>query len=89
MNGVHVQHLDEKGRRGVIATAAVEEEYQLLVDVPAHLILSVDMAWAHATHDHHLREVLVANGEFAKVRLFEAGSLFSHVKVYRHPEGQF
>ena len=66
-NGVQIQDLDPKSSRGVVATAEAEDEGHLFVDVPSSLVLSVDTAWAHAKHDRHLREVLEANGEFAKV----------------------
>ena len=67
MNGVEIQHLDTKSGRGLVATAEADDEGHLFLDVPSGLILNVSTAWAHAKHDRHLREVLEANGEFAKV----------------------
>ena len=67
LNGVQIQDVETTGRRGVVATAEAKDEGHLLVNVPSSLVLNVETVWAHAKHDRHLREVLKANGVYAKV----------------------
>lgn len=54
-------------------------DHNVLVKVPSDLILSLEMVQERCKYDQHLREVLEAVGDFAKVRPLP--SLYLHLLV--------
>ena len=46
---------------------ARDPQNSVLMKIPNDLILSLENVWIYAKADHHLREVLEAVGEFARV----------------------
>ena len=54
---------------GLIATAERKGTESLLMTVPKDLILSLENVWILAKADKHLREVLEAVGDYARVSL--------------------
>lgn len=70
-HGVKISSLpDSKGSR-VVATAEHTEEGAILMRIPQELVLSLEKVWIYAKSDHHLREVLEATGDYARVLCFE------------------
>ena len=69
-SGVEVRDLECGRGRGIIATSPAKEEGTLFVNVPSGLVLNVKTVWSHAKLDKRLRQVLEANGDFAKVCTF-------------------
>ena len=74
LNGVKISESPEtlelsnsKGS-GVFATQNKPVNGAVLMTVPKELILSLDNVWIYAKSDRHLREVLEAVGEYARVQ---------------------
>ena len=65
-NGISVDAIPSKGT-GLVVTASVAEKAPLML-VPKDLILSLEQVWIHAKADRHLREVLEAMGDYARVK---------------------
>lgn len=66
-DGVKVSSLPAGKGSGVVATAAHSEDGAILMRVPQELVLSLGNVWMYAKSDQHLREVLEATGEYARV----------------------
>ena len=64
--GITVADLAAKGY-GLIVTTERTEENAVLITVPKDLILSLENVWILAKADKHLREVLDAVGDYARV----------------------
>ena len=95
LNGVEIRDLGSKGR-GLVATKKAKEEGICFVNVPSSMVLSKDTIWEYAKSDKHLREVLEASGDFAKVRIefplrmplsftYEVDTSRSHSHFSSHP----
>ena len=65
-NGISVRAIPSRGT-GLAVTASVAEKAPLML-VPKDLILSMEQVWIHAKADRHLREVLEAMGDYARVK---------------------
>lgn len=65
-NGISAHAIPSRGT-GLAATASIAEKTPLML-VPKDLILSLDNVWIHAKADRHLRQVLEAMGEYARVK---------------------
>lgn len=66
-HGVRICSLpDSKGSR-VVATAEHAEEGAILMRIPQELVLTPEKVWTYAKSNHHLREVLEATGDYARV----------------------
>lgn len=70
-HGVKISSLPDGKGSGVVATAEHTEEGTILIRVPQELVLSLENVWMYAKSDHHLREVLEATGDYARVLYFE------------------
>lgn len=71
--GVGIQHLTDHGidkGSAIVAKQDIggEEEEQQLMIVPKDMILSLEAVERYAKSDQHLREVVEAVGDYAKVR---------------------
>lgn len=72
-DGVAIERLTDHGidkgsavvAKGELTGKGGEEQ---LMSVPKDMILSLEAAWNYAKSDKHLREVLEAMGDFARVR---------------------
>ena len=64
--GIAVTDIPSRGY-GLIVTAEKDEESAVLVTVHKDLILSLENVWVLAKADQHLREVLHAVGDYARV----------------------
>ena len=67
LNGIEISKLPGSKGFGILAKQDVTEENAILMTVPKDLILSLNNVWLYAKSDYHLREVLEAVGDFAKV----------------------
>lgn len=67
LNCATISRLENGHGCGIVATENVAEENFRFVVVPGRLILNREYVWAQAESDGHLRELLEANGDFAKV----------------------
>lgn len=67
LNGVKVSQLPDSRGSGVVATHELSEDNALLMTIPQELLLSLQSVWIYAKADRHLREVLEAVGDFARV----------------------
>ena len=65
-NGISVRAIPSRGT-GLAVTASIAERTPLML-VPKDLILSLEQVWIHAKADKHLREVLEAMGDYARVK---------------------
>ena len=65
-NGISVRAIPCRGT-GLAVTASVAEKAPLML-VPKDLILSMERVWIQAKADRHLREVLEAMGDYARVK---------------------
>ena len=65
-NGISICAIPNRGT-GLAVTASVAEKTPLML-VPKDLILSLEQVWIHAKADRHLRQVLEAMGEYARVK---------------------
>ena len=73
-NNVTIQSLAERGS-GVVATADIDDSGgNVLMLIPQDLVLSRELVWQFAKSDQHLRMVLEAVGDFARVILYKPGS---------------
>ena len=52
---------------GVVATTDHSSESAILMRIPPELVLSLANVWIYAKSDQHLREVLEATGDYARV----------------------
>lgn len=66
-NGVKISSLPADKGSGVVATADHGEESAILMRIPQELVLSLENVWMYAKSNQHLREVLEATGEYARV----------------------
>ena len=67
LNGVKVSQVPGGRGCGVIATDFLSEENAILMTIPRELLLSLEKVWVYAKADRHLREVLEAVGDYARV----------------------
>ena len=67
LNGVKISHLERRRGSGVVATLELSEDNAVLMTIPQELLLSLDNVWVYAKADRHLREVLEAVGDYARV----------------------
>ena len=68
LNGVVVSTLQGSKGSGVVATQDLSEDNAILMTVPQELLLSIDSVWTIAKSDRHLRAVLEAVGDYARVQ---------------------
>lgn len=66
-NGVEVAPLLTSRGSGLVITAQRNDEDSILVTVPKDLIISLENVWIFAKSDKHLKDVLEAVGEYARV----------------------
>ena len=66
-NGVKISSLPDGKGSGIVATVDHTEENAILMKIPQELVLSLDNVWVYAKSDQHLREVLEATGDYARV----------------------
>lgn len=69
-NGVRISTTANNTGLGVFAASDWTEEAQILISVPRELVLSVENVWIYAKADRHLRQVLEAVGDYARVYCF-------------------
>jgi hypothetical protein len=67
LNGVTVEDLENGQGAGLVASRDIQEEDTVFVSVPKELVLSKDLVWEYARSDPHLRQVLEAMDDYAKV----------------------
>ena len=69
LNGVGIAESDNGHGSGIVANTMITSAKHQFVVVPPELILNVGRIWAMSVNDPHLRELLEANGDYAKVRV--------------------
>ena len=67
LNGVSISKSESGYGWGVVATTVSTEPRHQFIVVPPELIINIDLIWRCSGTDPHLREILEANGDFAKV----------------------
>ena len=66
-NGVEVTPLPGSRGSGLVTRAQRNDRSPILITVPTDLVLSLENVWISAKSDEHLKEVLEAVGEYARV----------------------
>lgn len=66
-NGVEVAPSPSSRGAGLVLTAQRNDKDSILVTVPKDLVLSLENVWIFAKSDKHLKDVLEAVGEYARV----------------------
>ena len=65
--GVKVSALQGNKGSGLVTTVERSTKNPLLMTVPNDLVLSLENVWVHAKSDKHLRQVLEATEDYARV----------------------
>ena len=76
LNKVSISKLGHSCGCGIFADTVIQQPARPFIVVPPELVINVDRVWDCSRKDLHLREILEANGEFAKVP-----SHFSHYRT--------
>ena len=67
LSGVKIMALPGKRGSGLVATTGRPIDNPLLMTIPNDLVLSLENVWLYAKSDMHLRQVLEATGDYARV----------------------
>ena len=65
--GVKTTTLQGNRGSGLVTTTEISTDNPLLMTVPNELVLSLENVWIYAKSDKHLRQVLEATGDYARV----------------------
>ena len=67
LNGVDIAKSTSGHGWGIVANRAVTSARPPFLIVPPELVINIDRVWRCSETDRHLKEILEANGAFAKV----------------------
>ena len=67
MNGVEIAKSATGHGWGIVANTTITSPKHPFLIVPPEFVINIDRVWDCSVTDHHLREILEANGAFAKV----------------------
>ena len=86
LNGVAISKSRSGFGWGIAATTKIKKERHTFITIPPELVINVDRIWGCSITDGHLREILEANGDFAKVCMGPDASADGLIRVLNRPQ---